>query len=84
MSTLLHLKRHEDRYFHAHPLHGMFSLVWEFPVGSLDRTDACFVSTIGSSQLTDAHQPANSCLREAAGRNELLIPPATIPRNYSY
>jgi hypothetical protein len=27
MKTLLHLKRHEEQYFHVHPFHGMFSLI---------------------------------------------------------
>jgi hypothetical protein len=27
MKTLIHFRRHEDRYFHAHPLHTMFSLI---------------------------------------------------------
>lgn len=35
MRTLLHLKRHEDPYFHAHPLHGMFSLVVSFLLAAL-------------------------------------------------
>ncbi|HYL16047.1 MAG TPA: hypothetical protein VEV41_23640 [Terriglobales bacterium] len=27
MKTLIHFRRHEDSYFHAHPLHTMFSLI---------------------------------------------------------
>ena len=27
MKALLHLKTHNERYFHNHPLHGTFSLI---------------------------------------------------------
>ena len=35
MKTLLHFKRHEDHYFHAHPLHLSFSLVAAFVLAVL-------------------------------------------------
>lgn len=35
MKTLLHFKRHEDRYFHAHPLHLTFSLIASFVLAVL-------------------------------------------------
>jgi F0F1-type ATP synthase assembly protein I len=35
MKTLLHFKRHEDRYFHTHPLHLTFSLIAAFVLAVL-------------------------------------------------
>jgi hypothetical protein len=35
MKTLIHLSRHEGRYFHLHPLHVMFSLLASFVVAVL-------------------------------------------------
>ncbi len=35
MKTLLHFKRHEDKYFHPHPLHMTFSLIAGFVLAVL-------------------------------------------------
>jgi hypothetical protein len=35
MKTFLHFKRHEDRYFHVHPLHLSFSLIASFVLAVL-------------------------------------------------
>lgn len=35
MKTLIHLNRHEDSYFHLHPLNAMFSLMASFVVAVL-------------------------------------------------
>ena len=35
MKTLLHFKRHEDRYFQTHPLHLSFSIIASFVVAVL-------------------------------------------------
>jgi hypothetical protein len=35
MKTMIHLNRHEDSYFHLHPLHAMISLIASFLVAVL-------------------------------------------------
>jgi hypothetical protein len=35
MRTLMHFRRHQVNYFHAHPLHGTFSLIASFVLAGL-------------------------------------------------
>jgi hypothetical protein len=35
MRTLMHFTTHRDRYFHAHPLHGTFSLIASLALAGL-------------------------------------------------
>ena len=35
MKTLIHLKKHEDHYFHPHPLHAVFSVLVSFVLAAL-------------------------------------------------
>ena len=35
MRTLMHFRMHRESYFHAHPLHGTFSLIASFALAGL-------------------------------------------------